>query len=175
MARKPLMALSVLLALLFLVNLFNPMHSNRIQHDWSRIPPAADFSILTRQKVSFTGPFPPGNAFALDLRQHDLSDQDLSQYGEALRTYASFDDGTRWPANLPAGFDPARYMALGKDPGLGVRALHAQGITGKGVRVAFLDQPLLVNHEEYTDRIEVYRELIRDWDGSQAAMHASAV
>jgi subtilisin family serine protease len=50
------------------------------------------------------------------------------------------------------GFDPTRVTESGKDRGLEMRALHARGITGKGVGIAVIDQPLLVNHVEYADR-----------------------
>ncbi|MGB4633489.1 MAG: hypothetical protein WBI61_04855 [Bacillota bacterium] len=49
-------------------------------------------------------------------------------------------------------------MIIGKDvsavhPGLGLRALHEQGYTGKGVNVAIIDGPLLVDHEEFSGRL----------------------
>lgn len=49
-------------------------------------------------------------------------------------------------------------MDLGKDPGLGLRALHETGITGKGVGIAIIDQTLLVEHREYADRLRLYQE-----------------
>ena len=39
------------------------------------------------------------------------------------------------------------------NPGLGVRELHRQGITGKGVNVAIIDQPLPGTHPEYAGKI----------------------
>ena len=72
--------------------------------------------------------------------------------------YASFDSQTQWPAanKIPAGFDWRKIMELNKDPGLEVRALHEQGITGKGVSIAIIDQTLLVDHIEYKDRLRLY-------------------
>jgi hypothetical protein len=75
---------------------------------------------------------------------------------------------------MPAGFDPQKMMEIGKDPGLGMRALHEQGITGKGIGIAIVDQPLLVDHQEYKDRIRLYEE-ISVLPGSKAAMHGAAV
>lgn len=49
-------------------------------------------------------------------------------------------------------------MEEGKNPGLGIRELHEQGITGKGVRVAIIDQKLLTDHEEYRDKLVSYTE-----------------
>ena len=59
---------------------------------------------------------------------------------------------------MPAGFDWQQIMEIGKNPGLGIRALHNQGITGKGVGIAIIDHTLLVDHVEYKDRIRVYEE-----------------
>ncbi len=108
----------------------------------------------------------------VDLRGYDLRALDL---GERLKDLlmADFDKGTRWPGRLPRGFDPDRIMEIGKDPGLGVRTLHEQGITGKGVAVGIIDQALLVDHVEYKDRVRLYEE-IHSWD-KQAAMHGPAV
>ena len=102
-----------------------------------------------------------------DLREFDVSDRlaDLLQ--------ASFDSRTQWPEELPEGFDPARFVELGKNPGLGLRALHAQGITGRGVSLAIIDMPLLVDHVEYADRLRLYEELhVLE---RRASMHGVAV
>lgn len=118
----------------------------------------------------------PSNAqdpFAVDLRSQDLRSYDLSQKGLVLVDYASFDTDTQWPMSLPDGFDPKRILELGREPGLGIRELHDKGITGKGVRVAFLDQTLLVDHAEYRDRLERYREIGRV--PGEAQMHGAAV
>ncbi len=70
----------------------------------------------------------------------------------------SFDTLTRWPAadRLPPGFDPARRIEHGRNPGLGVRTLHAAGLDGRGVGLAIIDQPLLLGHREYADRVVRY-------------------
>lgn len=44
----------------------------------------------------------------------------------------------------------------GMNPGLGIQGLHERGITGAGVRVAIIDQPLLQHHPEYDGKIESY-------------------
>jgi len=56
---------------------------------------------------------------------------------------ANFDSLTSWPpaGKLPAGFSVQQTMEMGKDPGLGIRDLHAKGITGRGVGIAIIDQP----------------------------------
>jgi subtilisin family serine protease len=67
-------------------------------------------------------------------------------------------------------------MEIGKEPGLGVRKLHDQGITGRGIGIAIIDQTLLVDHKEYKDRIRVYEET-EDIPGEllEAQMHGPAV
>ncbi|MCI9578793.1 MAG: S8/S53 family peptidase [Oscillibacter sp.] len=92
-----------------------------------------------------------------DLRGADLRDMDLTDREEDLLS-ADFDTRTQWPESLPQGFDPQRLLELGKDPGLGLRALHEQGITGRGVGIAIIDQTLLAEHREYADRLRLYQE-----------------
>ena len=102
---------------------------------------------------------------SLDIWQMDYRTQDLSQldlhYSLNDLLLAFFDDRTVWPPadKLPFGFSPQRIMELGKNPGLGVRSLHARGITGKGIGIAIIDMPLLVDHQEYNKQLRLYEEL----------------
>jgi hypothetical protein len=111
----------------------------------------------------------------VDMRSSDLTKLDLSQSQEAL-LHANFDSKTQWPTTdkMPADFDWQKIMEIGKDPGLGIRDLHQQGIDGAGVSIAIIDQPLLVDHVEYKDRIRLYEE-INVLPDSRAAMHGAAV
>ena len=72
-----------------------------------------------------------------------------------------FDSLTRWPAKdqMPGGYDPNALLEEGKNPGLGVRALHTEGIDGRGVGIAIVDQPLLEKHTEYAARLVRYEKL----------------
>ena len=99
---------------------------------------------------------------------------DLRDQSKAVSKF-TFDSQTVWPAadKLPAGFEPTRLLEEGKNPGLGVRKLHAAGIDGKGVGIAIIDQPLLKEHEEYKDRIVTYTEV--DTEGAGPQMHGPAV
>jgi len=113
----------------------------------------------------------------VDLRGVDLRRLDLHDRFEPL-LLADFDSRTRWPAagQMPPEYDPQSILDLGSDPGLGVRRLHEQGITGRNVGIAIIDQTLLVDHEEYAGRLQVYEETddIRGgWLESQ--MHGPAV
>jgi hypothetical protein len=86
-----------------------------------------------------------------------------------------FDSRTQWPAadKLPKGFDPTRLLEDGKNPGLGVRKLHEQGLDGRGVHIAIIDQPLLRNHREYKDRVVQYEPI--EVSAVPPQMHGSPV
>lgn len=105
----------------------------------------------------------------------DLSKLDLRNSIDVL-LYAGFDRRTVWPARerMPSGFDPQKIIESGKNPGLGLRSLHKKGITGRGVRIAIIDQRLLVDHREYADRLQLYEEIgIRF--GTNPQMHGPAM
>lgn len=108
-----------------------------------------------------------------DLLDYDLTGLDLSGAGNILKN-ADFSTGTRWPRALPPDADPDAALEQGKDPGLGVRALHERGITGKGVGIGIIDQTLLADHAEYRDQLRYYNEhgRMRELD---ASMHGPAV
>jgi hypothetical protein len=116
-----------------------------------------------------------GAMWQMDLRGTNLSQLDLREKINDL-FYADFDSRTIWPdsSKMPPGFDYNHIMELGKNPGLGIRSLHSQGITGTGVGIAVLDQTLLTNHEEYGDRLRLYEE-IGTMATMDAQMHAPAV
>ncbi len=102
-----------------------------------------------------------------DLTQLDLRESDLAK--------TTFDSFTPWPTSdlMPNGFDPEALIERGKNPGLGVRQLHKDGMTGKGVHVAMIDQPLLENHIEYRDQLASYTTIQTGDAGPQ--MHGPAV
>lgn len=75
------------------------------------------------------------------------------QYDTLLK--CTFDTSTPWPPKerMPEKFNPGEIITMGQDPGLGIRELHRQGITGKGVKAAIIDFPLLKDHEDYTGNL----------------------
>ncbi len=111
----------------------------------------------------------------VDLRGYDLSGLDLRRSTADLM-FADFDSKTRWPApdRMPQDYSWTRIMDLGKDPGLGVRQLHSKGITGRGVGIAIIDQPLLVDHTEYANQMRLYEEINVE-TRTDAQMHGTAV
>ncbi len=88
-----------------------------------------------------------------------------------------FDSRTEWPEpnKMPEGFDPARLLEEGKNPGLGIRSLHEQGIDGRGVGIAIIDQPLLKNHQEYADKLVMYKAVDLRARFASPQMHGAAV
>lgn len=100
------------------------------------------------------------NKFA-DLRGQDLSKQDLSIISADILKTAEFDTTTIWPEKekLPADFNPEKLLLDGKNPGLGIKELHRQGIDGRGVVVAIIDQGLDISHPEYKDSLVDYKTL----------------
>lgn len=139
-----------------------------------RHPPASAWKQGKLQRLPHYDP-KAENPFQIDLRSADLSLLDLRMERHTLQ-YAIFDSQTIWPPDdrMPAGFDWNQMMETGKNPGLGIRSLHEQGITGQGVSIAIIDMPLLIEHVEYAGRIMHYEEddLFSD---QAAAMHGPAV
>ncbi|MHB8521961.1 MAG: S8 family serine peptidase [Limisphaerales bacterium] len=137
-----------------------------------RHPPPANFG---RGKLSALPHYDPKamRPFQVDLRGFDLRSLNLSDRAADLLR-ADFDAQTIWPSPSPAPFDRDRILELGKDPGLRVRELHRQGVTGKGVGIGIIDQTLLVDHAEYRDRVKLYEE-IHAPAGAPAQMHGPAV
>lgn len=93
----------------------------------------------------------------------DMSEKDMTGVSLDCLSRFTYDTYTKWPntSKLPVGFEPSGWLEKCRDPGLGVRALHAEGITGKGVSVAIFDKPILATHSEIRENI-VYRQIGED-------------
>jgi hypothetical protein len=113
--------------------------------------------------------------FSVDLSGGDASGLDLRDAAKALEQ-AEFDSHTIWPPKdrLPVNFDAAQVLELGKNPGLGLRKLHEQGMTGRGIGIGIIDHYLLTDHREYAGRVKWYEE-INVWGTEPAFFHAPAV
>ena len=109
-----------------------------------------------------------------DVRSKDMSELDFSSRKGLIATL-QFNQETVWPeqAKMPPGCDPQKILTDAMNPGLGVRGLHRQGITGKGVNVAIIDQPLLPDHPEYDGKIAAYYDT--GCGPSKSSMHGPAV
>ncbi len=135
-----------------------------------RVPPPADWRFLRKTLENFDQARKWGPSY--DLRHVDLSRVNLAGHEKDLLN-AFFDTETTWPDSPPAGFDPGKILDLNRNPGLGLRDLHARGITGRGVGVALIDTPLLLGHEEYASRLRFYGE-VNAW-GVPANFHGTLV
>jgi subtilisin family serine protease len=106
-----------------------------------------------------------------DVRFKDLSKLKLAGR-PALPPTLTFNQKTIWPTEMPPGAEPARLLADAMNPGLGVRKLHQEGLTGKGVNVAIIDQPLYQDHPEFAGKIVAYHDV---GCGAETSMHGPAV
>ncbi|OGG39761.1 hypothetical protein A2118_01810 [Candidatus Kaiserbacteria bacterium GWA2_50_9] len=72
---------------------------------------------------------------------------------------------------------PERLLEEGKNPGLGIRKLHGQGITGAGVVVGIIDQRISPTHSEFKDNIVSNREYYTPESANDTgvSMHGPAV
>ena len=104
----------------------------------------------------------------------DVSQMNLSAMGYLLPTL-KFNQKTPWPdaSRMPADVRPDDRLKAAINPGLGVRELHEQGITGQGVRVAIIDQPMYLDHPEFEGKIAAY--LDTGCGPEQSSMHGPAV
>jgi len=144
----------------------------------ARHPEPVDFGQYFPKRTSVptynpnsTDPFP------YDFRSSDLSNLNFTDAIDVLNE-SDFDSKTIWPLSekLPNGFSADQIMELGKDPGLGIRALHDKGITGRGIGIAIIDQTPLVDHQEYVNQLQLFE----DGDGINGgwyntSMHGPAV
>ena len=111
---------------------------------------------LTRSTTPPPPPISSVEAFD-DVRWKDLSQLDLSDQPGLIETL-TYNLETIWPeaSMMPPGSDPNEIMTNGMNPGLGIRVLHQMDITGKGINVAIIDQPLYQDHPEYAGKITAY-------------------
>lgn len=136
----------------------------------STINKISDNTVITKEKVATEAynitklnslpAFDPNNygPYQVDIRKSDLSDLNLEDKLPDL-VHATFDTITRWPNRLPVSYNPEQVLEYGKNPGLGIRQLHASGINGKNIGIAIIDSVLLQNHIEYKDNIKFYKEM----------------
>lgn len=112
------------------------------------------------------------NSGYFDLRDSDLSNAKLNNNSEELNN-SYFSTHTKWPKDLPKDFNPNTILKLGKNQGLGINKLHSEGIDGRGINIAMIDQTLLVDHEEIKNQIKFYDEI--NCAGEKSSMHGPAM
>lgn len=98
---------------------------------------------------------------------------DYGELGEDLIKTLTFNQSTIWSPQ-----DQSIAQAIleqGKNPGMGVRELHQEGITGKGITVAIIDQNMNLDHPEFQGEIIKYIWLGTDEPIQPYSMHGPAV
>ncbi|MBI9051677.1 MAG: hypothetical protein JEZ00_19795 [Anaerolineaceae bacterium] len=106
-----------------------------------------------------------------DVRGRRLTSLEQA-FDESLILTLKFNTYTKWPESVDA--TAQRIFQAGMNPGLGVRALHEEGINGEGVTVAIIDQTLFLDHPEFTHKIIEYQEFAKS-TASAASYHGPAV
>jgi hypothetical protein len=92
---------------------------------------------------------------------------------ETMRTLW-YSSATAFPGEAGALAD--RVLDEGRNPGLGVRALHEEGLTGERVVVGIIDQNLPgLDHPEYVGKIAKYRDFGTGMKPESGSMHGPAV
>lgn len=86
----------------------------------------------------------------------------------------TFNEETVFLPDIKERLQPAVLLEQGKNPGLSVRSLHEEGITGKGVGIAVIDQVLYTGHPEYASQLQLYEEM-HVLPGQEGSMHGGAL
>jgi hypothetical protein len=107
-----------------------------------------------------------------DIRGKDISKIESHLDSSIIKTL-TFNEKTIWPDKFKSY---AIYLlSSGKNPGLEIRKLHNQGITGKGVFVAIIDQNICLDHPEYIGKIKEYHDVGCNQPSNRSSMHGPAV
>lgn len=85
-----------------------------------------------------------------------------------------FNNNITWPDQVSAQ-TAEEILSKGKNPGLGVRDLHSQGINGEGITVAIIDQNLILDHPEFKGKVIKYFDTGTKMAETEGSMHAPAV
>jgi len=105
-----------------------------------------------------------------DVRWKDLNGVDIAELQKSLDTL-TFNKDTVWPKEIKPAAEELMRQAM--SPPLGIAKLHEEGITGQGINVAIIDQPLLQDHPEFKGKIVAYFDT--GCDGPPTSMHGPAV
>ncbi len=73
---------------------------------------------------------------------------------------------------LPKGYNPQALIEWGKTPGLNVDILHEHGFTGKGMTIAYVDQPFELHEQTENSNIH-YTSNVKE--GDLGSMHGATV
>lgn len=119
--------------------------------------------------------FTPNNREYMSFEHLDVSDYDLSGIDPLKVRYT---EDTKWPedpSKLPLGFNPKELLESRKNPGLGIKTLHKQGIKGQGRNIAIIDWAGLFNHIEYQNNLKGYEEIGEEFLRGKSSEHLSSI
>ena len=106
------------------------------------------------------------------LANFDEGEKILEVPPEDIIASLKYNQNTKWTDNSL----PKKVLDYGKIPPFDLKELHTKGITGKGVNVAIIDQPLALNHPEYKEQIVSYKEFApKGMEMPISSMHGPAV
>jgi serine protease AprX len=107
-----------------------------------------------------------------DIRWKDLRKVGTKLDPSIIKTL-TFNEKTIWPKENESYV--THLLSAGKNPGLEIRNLHKQGITGKGVMVAIIDQNICLDHPEFKGKIKEYHDVGCNQPSNRSSMHGPAV
>jgi serine protease AprX len=145
---------SYLLAIIIFCCLFILNSCNIIRRDFQTV-----------RKISSISPYQ-------DIRWKDLRKIESQLDSSIIKTF-TFNEKTVWPDKYKAYANS--LLTKGKNPGLEIRNLHKQGITGKDVVVAIIDQNICLDHPEYVGKIKEYHDVGCNQPSKSSSMHGPAV
>lgn len=125
---------------------------------------ALTFAAQKSQEALFT----PVGYLGYDLQCADLRDIDFETVNtKEFDWNILYDSRTLWPDHVVDGFDPKSLLESSKKPGYHLAQVHAQGITGKQVRIGVIGQPVLFQHEELKDAVKMYKSNVSYYKADQ--------
>jgi len=95
----------------------------------------------------------------------DLSNLDLSKISAEHLKRIPFSTMTKWPPKdkLPQGFEPDKLMQTNSNEEFyKLNRMQKNNLTGKGVKVAYIDSPFDIGHEAYVGKNIQYHEMNKD-------------
>jgi serine protease AprX len=126
-----------------------------------------DARVAATPQTATTGGIGPGD----DVRERNLS-QIKSALSSDLIESLWFNEKVDFGKSDKMAED---ILEKGKNPGLGVRSLHARGIDGRGINLAIIDQNLAGEHPEFIGKIRAYKDFGTEQPATAGSMHGPAV
>lgn len=144
--------------------------SNKQDWDWD-----VATQILSKEKID-------SNRFDINTAEDTPMSAEMnfnSPEGEYMLKHLSFTEASfkNIPKkSLPEEFDVKQVIESGKNPGVNTKNMHAMGYTGKGVKVAIIDSPILTEHSGIKSSLKGYEIMNTALAcGNEAYFHGQAV